>query len=297
MTDYANPAALVSPEWAQQHLDDPASASSRWTSTPPPTSRATCRARSAGTGRASCPTASAATSPAARTSRRCCRAGHRPGHPHRALRRQQQLVRGLGLLAAQAARLVEHVSIINGGRKYWLDNGLPVTMDVPSYPATGVTLPEPDFALRAFRDDILPRLGDAGAVARGRALAGRVQRRGHRASRHDRDRPARRPHPGRDVRALGADGQRGRHLQDADELAAHYAAKGVTRRQGHHRLLPDRRALEPHLVRAPRAARLPAGPQLRRLLDRVGLDGQRAHREPRGRLTSTLVYRVASTAR
>ena len=52
------------------------------------------------------------------------------------------------------------VRILNGGRKLWLDQGLPLTTDVPSHPATGYRLPEPDFALRAFRDDILPRLGD-----------------------------------------------------------------------------------------------------------------------------------------
>jgi thiosulfate/3-mercaptopyruvate sulfurtransferase len=61
-------------------------------------------------------------------------------------------------------RLYGHtkVTILDGGRKYWLDQGLPLTTDVPAYPATGYALPEPDFALRAFRDDILPRLGDEG---------------------------------------------------------------------------------------------------------------------------------------
>ena len=54
------------------------------------------------------------------------------------------------------------VRILNGGRKFWLDNGLPLSTDVPTYAATGYELPEPDFALRAYRDDILPRLGDAG---------------------------------------------------------------------------------------------------------------------------------------
>ena len=51
------------------------------------------------------------------------------------------------------------VRILNGGRKYWLDNGLPLSTDPPSYAATGYELPEPDYSLRAFRDDILPRLG------------------------------------------------------------------------------------------------------------------------------------------
>jgi thiosulfate/3-mercaptopyruvate sulfurtransferase len=54
------------------------------------------------------------------------------------------------------------VRILNGGRKYWLDNGLPLSTEVPQYDETDYKLPEPDFALRAFRDDILPRLGDAG---------------------------------------------------------------------------------------------------------------------------------------
>jgi thiosulfate/3-mercaptopyruvate sulfurtransferase len=54
----------------------------------------------------------------------------------------------------------DDVRIIDGGRKYWLDNGLPLSTDVPTYPATGYELPDADFALRAFRDDILPRLGD-----------------------------------------------------------------------------------------------------------------------------------------
>src|SRR6266849_5138511 len=52
------------------------------------------------------------------------------------------------------------VRILNGGRKLWLDTGLPLTTDVPAYKPTGYQLAEPDFALRAYRDDILPRLGD-----------------------------------------------------------------------------------------------------------------------------------------
>ena len=61
-------------------------------------------------------------------------------------------------------RLYGHrgVRLLDGGWKLWTARGLPTTTDVPSYPATGYELPEPDFSLRAFRDDILPRLGDAG---------------------------------------------------------------------------------------------------------------------------------------
>jgi thiosulfate/3-mercaptopyruvate sulfurtransferase len=56
------------------------------------------------------------------------------------------------------------VRILDGGRKYWLDHGLPVTTDEVTYAGTGYRLPEADFALRAFRDDILPRLSDAELV-------------------------------------------------------------------------------------------------------------------------------------
>jgi thiosulfate/3-mercaptopyruvate sulfurtransferase len=41
----------------------------------------------------------------------------------------------------------DDVRILIGGRKFWLDNGLPVTTDVPAYAATGYQLAEPDFAL------------------------------------------------------------------------------------------------------------------------------------------------------
>jgi thiosulfate/3-mercaptopyruvate sulfurtransferase len=52
--------------------------------------------------------------------------------------------------------------LLDGGWKLWTARDLPTTTDVPSYPSTTYVLPEPDFRLRAFRDDILPRLGEAG---------------------------------------------------------------------------------------------------------------------------------------
>jgi len=54
------------------------------------------------------------------------------------------------------------VRILNGGRKYWLDQGLPLSVDAAKHAHTHYALPEPNFALRAFRDDILPRLGQSG---------------------------------------------------------------------------------------------------------------------------------------
>ncbi len=54
----------------------------------------------------------------------------------------------------------DRVRLLNGGRRYWLDQNLPLSTEVPSYPATDYPLGSPDVSIRAFRDDILPRLGD-----------------------------------------------------------------------------------------------------------------------------------------
>ncbi len=75
-------------------------------------------------------------------------------------------------------------------------------------------------------------------------------------------------------------------FKSADELrdALHLEGRDL-RRQADHRLLPDRRALGPHLVRPARAARRGRRQELRRLLDRVGQPGRGPDREGRlGRL-------------
>lgn len=123
---------------------------------------------------------------------------------------------------------VEHVRLLNGGRKYWLDNNLPLSTDVPSYPASGWQLPEPDYSLRAFRDDILPRLDDEGlalvdvrspAEFNGEVIAPpgmteTAQRAGHI--------PGAASIPW--AQTVREDGT----FKSADELEALYAAKGVT---------------------------------------------------------------------
>ena len=164
MTDYATPGALVSPEWAQQHLGD---AAVRFVEVDVDTA--------------------------------AYEQSHLPGavgwnwtsQLSDGIRRDiasredlSSLLSGSGIgpdthivlygdnnnwFAAWAYwQLKLHgwqkASLINGGRRYWVDNGLPVTVDVPSYAATSIQLPEPDFGLRAFREDILPRLGEAGLV-------------------------------------------------------------------------------------------------------------------------------------
>jgi thiosulfate/3-mercaptopyruvate sulfurtransferase len=56
------------------------------------------------------------------------------------------------------------VRILDGGRKLWLARELPTSTEIPDYDETGYRLPEPDFALRAFRDDVLGHLGAPGAA-------------------------------------------------------------------------------------------------------------------------------------
>ncbi len=120
------------------------------------------------------------------------------------------------------------VRILDGGRRYWLDNGLPLTTDVPSYPATGYQLPDPNYALRAFRDDILPRIGDpalalvdvrspaefAGEVIAPPGMSETAQRGGHI--------PGAASIPW--AQTVREDGT----FKSADELRALYAAKGIT---------------------------------------------------------------------
>ncbi len=125
----------------------------------------------------------------------------------------------------------DDVRILNGGRKYWLDNGLPlIDRRAVATTPTGYQLPEPDFALRAFRDDILPRLGDAElalvdvrspAEFNGEIIA---------PPGHERDRPARRAHPGRRVDPVGPDRQGGRHVQGRRGPRARCTRRRASRR-------------------------------------------------------------------
>ena len=173
------------------------------------------------------------------------------------------------------------VRILNGGRRYWLDNGLPLSVDVVSHAKTSYQLPKADYALRAFRDDILPKLGQAGfalvdvrspAEFNGEVIAPpgmteTAQRAGHI--------PGAASIPW--AQTVREDGT----FKGAEDLRTLYEGKGRHARQGRDRLLPHRRALVALVVRAPRAARLQARPQLRRLVDRVGQHGQHADREGR----------------
>ena len=58
----------------------------------------------------------------------------------------------------------DDVRILDGGRKYWLANDLPLATDVPSFEGTAVEVAEPDFSHRAFRDDVLASIDVSGAA-------------------------------------------------------------------------------------------------------------------------------------
>lgn len=54
------------------------------------------------------------------------------------------------------------VRVMNGGRKKWIDEGRPLSTEVPSYPPTRYTARDPDPSIRAFREDVQARLGRPG---------------------------------------------------------------------------------------------------------------------------------------
>ena len=228
MGDYVNPSALVSAEWAQQHLDDPGV---RFVEVDVDTT--------------------------------AYEQGHLPGavgwdwtsQLSDGIRRDIATRQALSELLSRSGigadtrivlygdnnnwfaawaywqlRLhgVSDVALLNGGRKYWLEQGLPVTTEVPAYPPTGIELPEADFSLRAFYADILGRLGDpglalvdvrspaefAGEIIAPPGMTESAQRAGHI--------PGATSAPW--AQAVNEDGT----FRSADELREHYAAKGVT---------------------------------------------------------------------
>jgi len=122
----------------------------------------------------------------------------------------------------------KRLSILNGGRRYWLDNGLPLSVDKPTYEPTGIELAEPSNELRAFRDDVMSQLGDPGVtlvdVRSPAEFSGEViappgmtetaQRGGH--------------IPGAQSIPWGKTVQEDGTFKDADALRALYEPKGVT---------------------------------------------------------------------
>jgi len=176
-------------------------------------------------------------------------------------------------------------------REKWIDEDRPTTTDVPPDPRTH-HLHGPSRG-----DDTIPgqRRDEVARCPRRRHQAGRRPARpqeysgeliampGLRAGGGRRSAPANIPGA-----AVGCRGRQGGARGPARFQVGRRAERGctapraVTDGGADHRLLPDRRALRAHLVRAARAARAkPDVKNLRRLVDRVGQHGQRPDRGSR----------------
>ncbi len=119
------------------------------------------------------------------------------------------------------------LKLLNGGRKKWVAEGRELTTEVPTYPATTYTAGEPNWNLRAFRDEVRQKLGDpnltlidvrspaefSGEVIAPPGLSETAQRGGHI--------PGAQSAPW--LNAVNDDGT----FKPADQLREFYAGKGV----------------------------------------------------------------------
>ncbi len=120
------------------------------------------------------------------------------------------------------------LKLINGGRKKWIAEGRELVADVPTPTPATYTASEPNWELRAFRDEVLQKLGDpnvtlidvrspdeySGKVIAPPGMSESAQRGGHI--------PGAQSAPW--LNAVQDDGT----FKSADELKAFYAGKGVT---------------------------------------------------------------------
>ena len=120
------------------------------------------------------------------------------------------------------------LKLLNGGRKKWIAEGRAMTTEVPSPKAATYTASEPNWGLRAFRDEVLQKLGDpnltlidvrspdefSGKVIAPPGMSESAQRGGHI--------PGAQSAPW--LNAVKEDGT----FKPAEELKAFYAGKGVT---------------------------------------------------------------------
>ncbi len=120
------------------------------------------------------------------------------------------------------------LKLINGGRKKWIAEGRELVTDVPTPTPATYTASEPNWELRAFRDEVLQKLSDpnvtlidvrspdeySGKVIAPPGMSESAQRGGHI--------PGAQSAPW--LNAVKEDGT----FKSADELKAFYGAKGVT---------------------------------------------------------------------
>ncbi|GAA3126958.1 hypothetical protein GCM10020001_055220 [Nonomuraea salmonea] len=178
-----------------------------------------------------------------------------------------------------------NVKLLDGGRKKWELDSRELVRDVPQRPKTQYVAKDQDTAIRAFRDDVVSAIGKLNLVDvrspdefTGKLLAPRPPAAGAGA--------ARRPRADGPQHPVVQGGQRRRHLQVRRRPARPLPGGRGRLRQGHHRLLPHRRAVGAHLVRAPRDPGAVQREELRRFVDRIRLARGRADRAGGGPLMS-----------
>ena len=147
------------------------------------------------------------------------------------------------------------VRIMNGGRKKWVAEGRELETAVPSIAPASYKASAPDLSIRAFLPEVQEAVKQKSAVlidVRGpQEFTGEIlsppglpetcQRGGHI--------PGAKNIPW--AKACNDDGT----FKTVDELKQLYGGRWRDRRQARHRLLPDRRAVEPHVVRPQASAR------------------------------------------
>jgi rhodanese-related sulfurtransferase len=196
------------------------------------------------------------------------------------------------------------VRLLDGGRQKWIQEGRPLTTEAPERPRTEYpVLERDDKAIRAFRDDVLAHIATGGRLVDVRSpqeYSGELLA----MPDYPQEGALRGGHiPGAGnvpwKRAANDDGT----FKTAEELRGIYEGElGFRREDDVIAYCRIRGALQPHLVRSHPPARLPAGPQLRRLVGGVGEPGAGADRADRrarprpapegGRLTMTVPSRL-----
>ncbi len=136
----------------------------------------------------------------------------------------------------------QDVKLLDGGRKKWELDSRQLTDEVPTREKTSYTAQEQDLSIRAFRDETVEAIGVKNLVdvRSPDEYAGRLLAPAHLPAGAG---PARRSHPDRGQRAVEQGGQRRRHLQVRRRAQAALHRRRRRLGQGHHRLLPHRRAL------------------------------------------------------
>ena len=171
----------------------------------------------------------------------------------------------------------QDIKLIDGGRKKWELDGRPLSKDAVNREATQYKAETPDFSIRAFRDEVIDAIGSKNLVDvrspdefSGKILAPahlpqeQAQQRGH--------------VPGAINIPWSTTANEDGTLQVGRRPRQAVRGKGLRRHQGNDRLLPHRRAFEPHLVRPAGDPRQEQRQELRRQLGRIRLTRRRTDR-------------------